>query len=46
MDDCRARAEARVRRDPWDVLNNILQVPRTGAPGKDLPDRYPSYQTL
>ena len=32
-------------RDPRDVLNGILWVLRTGAPWKDLPDRYPSYQT-
>jgi transposase len=34
---------------PWtesrEVLNGILWVLRTGAPWKDLPDRYPSYQT-
>jgi transposase len=34
---------------PWrparDVLNGILWVLRTGAPWKDLPDRYPPYQT-
>jgi transposase len=27
------------------VLNGILWVLRTGAPWKDLPERYPSYQT-
>ena len=32
-------------RDPRDVLNGILWVLRTGAPWKDLPDRYPPYQT-
>lgn len=32
-------------RDPQDVLNGILWVLRTGAPWKDLPDRYPPYQT-
>lgn len=32
-------------RDPQDVLNGILWVLRTGAPWKDLPARYPSYQT-
>jgi transposase len=26
-------------------LNGILWILRTGAPWKDLPDRYPSYQT-
>jgi transposase len=28
-----------------DVLNGALWVLRTGAPWKDLPDRYPPYQT-
>jgi transposase len=28
-----------------EVLNRIFGVLRTGAPWKDLPDRYPSYQT-
>jgi transposase len=28
-----------------DVLNGILWVLRTGAPWKDLPERYPSYST-
>lgn len=32
-------------RDPRDVLNGILWVLRTGAQWKDLPDRYPPYQT-
>jgi transposase len=32
-------------RDPRDVVNGILWVLRTGAPWKDLPARYPSYQT-
>jgi hypothetical protein len=27
------------------VLNGVLWILRTGAPWKDLPDRYPSYQT-
>ncbi len=27
------------------ILNGILWVLRTGAPWKDLPDRYPPYQT-
>lgn len=34
---------------PWcparDVLNGVLWVLRTGAPWKDMPSRYPSYQT-
>ncbi len=32
-------------RDPRDVLNGILWILRTGAPWKDLPARYPPYQT-
>src|SRR3954447_25983764 len=32
-------------RDPRDVLNAILWILRTGAPWKDLPERYPTYQT-
>lgn len=31
--------------DRRDVLDGILWVLRTGAPWKDLPARYPSYQT-
>ena len=43
----RIRRDGRGRpwRDPRDVLNGILWVMRTGAPWKDLPARYPSYQT-
>lgn len=43
----RVRRDGRGRpwRDPRDVLNGILWILRTGAPWKDLPDRYPSYQT-
>jgi transposase len=43
----RLRRDRRGRpwRDPRDVLNGILWVLRTGAPWKDLPPRYPSYQT-
>src|SRR4051794_11085639 len=41
------RADGRGR--PWrnsrDVLNGILWILRTGAPWKDLPERYPTYQT-
>ena len=43
----RRRADGRGRpwRDPRDVLNGILWVLRTGAPWKDLPERYPPYAT-
>ena len=30
---------------PRDVLNGILWILRTGAPWKDMPSRYPPYQT-
>jgi transposase len=32
-------------RDPRAVLNGILWILRTGAQWKDLPERYPPYQT-
>jgi transposase len=35
-------------RKPWDtreVINGILWILRTDAPWKDLPQRYPQYQT-
>ena len=39
------RADGRGR--PWQdtrrVLNGVLWILRTGAPWKDLPDRYPPY---
>jgi len=35
----------RKERDPRDVMNGILWILRTGAPWKDLPPRYPPYQT-
>ena len=35
----------RPARDPRKVLNGILWILRTGAPWKDLPRRYPPYQT-
>jgi transposase len=30
---------------PREVLNGILWILRTGAPWKDMPERYPPYQT-
>ncbi len=41
----RADGKGRPPRDAHEVLNGILWVLRTGAPWKDLPERYPSYQT-
>ncbi len=43
----RRRPDGRGRpwRDPRDVLDGILWILRTGAPWKDLPARYPPYQT-
>ena len=35
----------RKARDPRDILNAILWILRTGALWKDLPQRYPPYQT-
>ena len=35
----------RKERDPREVMNGILWILRTGAPWKDLPARYPPYQT-
>jgi len=37
--------QGRPVRDPREVLNGILWVLRTGAPWKDMPSRYPPYQT-
>ena len=37
--------QGRPFRDPRDVLQGVLWVLRTGAPWKDLPERYPPYQT-
>jgi transposase len=41
------RADGRGGRwsDPRQVLNGVLWILRTGAPWKDLPSRYGSYQT-
>ena len=41
----REDGRGRLWRDPRDVLNGILWILRTGAPWKDLPARYPPYQT-
>lgn len=43
----RPKLEKRGRppRDARAVLNGVLWVLRTGAPWKDLPERYPPYQT-
>src|SRR5215204_1199464 len=41
----REDSRGRPWRDPRDVLNGILWILRTGAPWKDLPERYPPYQT-
>lgn len=35
----------RPRQNDRNILNGILWICRTGAPWKDLPDRYPPYQT-
>lgn len=40
-----ARKQGRPWRNPREVLNGILWVLRTGAPWRDLPKRYPPYQT-
>lgn len=41
----REGGRGRPRRDARDVLHGILWVLRTGAPWKELPPRYPPYQT-
>ena len=41
----RADGKGRPWREPRGVLNGILWVLRTGAPWRDLPERYPTYQT-
>ena len=41
----RADGKGRPWSDSREVLNGVLWVLRTGAPWKDLPGRYPSYQT-
>ena len=41
----REDGRGRPPRPPRDILNGILWIMRTGAPWKDLPPRYPPYQT-
>lgn len=41
----RSDGRGRPWRDAREVLNGILWILRTGAPWKDLPERYPPYQT-
>jgi transposase len=41
----RLEPRGRPAQDARAVLNGVLWVLRTGAPWKDLPERYPSYQT-
>jgi transposase len=36
---------SRPRQDDQQILNGILWICRTGAPWKDLPEKYPPYQT-
>ena len=44
-DPRREDGKGRPPRDAREVLNGVLWILRTGAPWKDLPDRYPPYQT-
>ena len=39
------KISGRPRVDDRSILNGILWICRTGAPWKDLPDKYPAYQT-
>ena len=41
----RADRRGRPRIDDRQILNGILWIMRTGAQWKDMPERYPSYQT-
>ena len=42
----RADGRGRPRPNAREILNGILWVSRTGAPWRDLPERYPPYQTF
>ena len=44
-EEFREGGRGRPRQDARSVLNGVLWILRTGAPWKDLPDRYPPYQT-
>lgn len=39
------QSKGRPRVRPREILEGILWILRTGAPWKDMPSRYPSYQT-
>ena len=41
----RADGRGRPQCDNREILNSILRIMRTGAQWKDLPERYPPYQT-
>lgn len=41
----RTDGRGRPRRDDREILNGILWIMRTGAQWKDMPERYPPYQT-
>lgn len=41
----RPDGRGRPRRDNREILNGILCIMRTGAQWKDMPERYPPYQT-
>ena len=41
----RADGRGRPRTEDREILNGILWIMRTGASWRDLPDRYPPYQT-
>src|SRR5512137_358030 len=45
-DEVRADGRGRPWSDRRQVLNGVLWILRTGAPWKDLPERYGAYQTV